>query len=118
MELTINRSKWLRGEGVATSRLLRSSDGKMCCLGFYALACGLKEYQIREVGGPSSLLSPPDEDGKSYNYLTNTPGQWLLEGVDRIHLMEVNDDRNKNKQYREEEIARLFARHGVTVKFI
>lgn len=36
MKLTIDRSKWLRGD--PNSMLLRPTDGRMCCLGFLGLA--------------------------------------------------------------------------------
>jgi hypothetical protein len=35
MKLTVDRKTWLRGEGDRVSRLLRPSDGQMCCLGFW-----------------------------------------------------------------------------------
>ena len=46
MKLVIDRATWLRGEGHEQSYLLRECDGKMCCLGFFALACGLHPERI------------------------------------------------------------------------
>lgn len=46
--VVINRKTWLRGEGTSPSRLLRSSDGKMCCVGFICLAEGVPEEAIKD----------------------------------------------------------------------
>lgn len=45
-EFTIDRRKWLRGKGKEFSKLLRS-NGEMCCVGFYAKACGLSDNAIK-----------------------------------------------------------------------
>lgn len=39
--VVVDRQTWLRGEGPIESYLLRSSDGKMCCLGSVCVAAGL-----------------------------------------------------------------------------
>ncbi len=51
----VQKSKWLRGEG--PSRLPRSCDNKMCCLGFVSLACGLERDDILDVSLPSGVYS-------------------------------------------------------------
>jgi hypothetical protein len=118
MELVIDRSKWIRGKGGAASCLLCPSDGKMCCLGFYSLACGLTEKQIKGAATPVSLGMEGD------NPLNNTEGSWLLrEGVnshtlEAKELMALNDDSSISDQVREDEITRIFATRGVTVKFV
>lgn len=56
--LTIQRSRWYRGEGGTYSALLRSEDHKMCALGWLALDCGFKEEDILNVTHPHHL-----EDG-------------------------------------------------------
>lgn len=58
MDLIIDRAKWLRGTAaVRGSYLLRKEDGKMCCLGFLALACGYTKEEIRGKSSPSDLVS-------------------------------------------------------------
>ena len=47
LNVVVERSKWLRGE--LMSFLLRTSDGKMCCMGFAALACGSSKSEIANV---------------------------------------------------------------------
>lgn len=52
--LTIVRSKWIRGGDPSTALL--TSDGKMCCLGFDALACGFTEDQICYKPTPAQMV--------------------------------------------------------------
>lgn len=102
MNLVIDRKRWLRGEGSQNSKLLRPIDGKMCCLGFYGLACGLSAEHLRNVGLPADTAScrlwPP----------------WLrdsdFECDDLTYLNDNDPDEAK--------IAAIFARHGVTVRFV
>src|SRR6478736_6393894 len=53
LEVVIDRAKWHRGKGGPGSKLI-TFDGKMCCLGFDALACGLKHDDINLVCDPAS----------------------------------------------------------------
>lgn len=55
--LVIKGSEWLRGEGGSKSALLRSEDGKKCCLGILALVCGFTEEEIRGVETPSGVVT-------------------------------------------------------------
>ncbi len=54
-QFTINRATWLRGEGGPTSSLMRPRDGKMCCLGFLGLACGVPAEELQYQGHFSSM---------------------------------------------------------------
>lgn len=61
--LTIQRSTWQRGEHPDTALL--NAAGKMCCLGFDAIACGLPAHLIESEGEPcciqtSELMAFPD----------------------------------------------------------
>lgn len=88
--LVIQRTKWLRGEH--ESFLLRD-DGKMCCLGFLGMKCGLSEEDIYEEQFPSDSSSENKSkwpvtlfSGSSWSLRTGTQLQdW--EGV----LAKIND---------------------------
>lgn len=54
-KLIIDRQRWLHGEGIEDSYLLRESDGKMCCLGFFCLMEGLTEDDIRNNTTPAKI---------------------------------------------------------------
>ena len=137
MKLTIDRSKWLRGE--ANSCLLRPSDGKMCCLGFYALSVGLSPEKITDISTPVGI--PLDSiyetrsqlwgEGKwlfvptnALAFLTNaytnsrTYGGQESTSADSSDLMKYNDCPNLNPNIREERIKEIFAKHDVEVEFI
>lgn len=48
IHVTIDRSKWLRGDP-NNSYLRRSSDGKQCCMGFFARKLGVSASKIKGV---------------------------------------------------------------------
>ncbi len=109
----IDRATWLHGEGGYKSTLLRG-DGKMCCLGFLALACGVPEEQakrtrtllglIPEVRSfLPSLFAHPQMEGR-HMYLTND-------------LMNANDVMGLPDDVREERIADKFKEAGIKVTF-
>jgi hypothetical protein len=109
-KLVIDRKRWLRGEGDRTSFLLRPSDGKMCCLGFFGLACGIPASLLDGVPAPQSVLR------------SEWPA-WLVTRSDIpgcanpsstcVKLMTLNDDDPD-----ETHIARIFREHGVEVIFV
>lgn len=108
MQLVIDRKTWLRGE--SNSALLRPSDQKMCCVGFYCLALGLTREQIL---------------GKPWPYKGETElpesAQWLQahwENNPDCELAQINDRSGISDAQREPKIAEIFARHGVEVEFV
>lgn len=122
MKFVIDRNQWLRGNGVESS-LRRIDDGKMCCLGFYGLACGIPVDEIVDHGDPSDtegdtltkwpewLLQelPPDE-GQWYSTWENTTACG--------DLIEANDSKEIEDPERERKIAAIFAEHGIAVEFV
>lgn len=122
MKLTITREQWLRGNGVE-SALRRPEDGKMCCLGFFALACGMSVDEIQNFGDPSDTVGEtllkwpqwlvrelPPEDDELYASWHNTD--------ECGNLIEANDSKEIEEPDRERKIAALFADHGVEVEFV
>lgn len=116
-ELTIDRSRWLRGEGDSRSVLHRPSDGKMCCLGFYLEACGIPRERLTGRSTPGSILTKDQAPEEA---------KWLFQKDDDrgsyhsgacIDLMRTNDATRSERQ-REEIIAEEFAFHGVNVTFV
>lgn len=120
-EFVINRDDWARGR----QSLLLGVDGKMCCLGFFSLACGLVEDDIRELDGPADAA-----DSMKIAEILNNEAPWLLNtyeweddsmvenGQDTQYLMEINDDSATDDECKEEEIVRTFAENGVKVTFV
>lgn len=57
MKVTIDRSRWYRGQGSEDSRLVTGEERKCCCLGFYCLALGFTEAELIDVSLPSKLYN-------------------------------------------------------------
>lgn len=61
LDVTVERSKWYRGQGDEQSRLLvtvhddSEQNGKMCCLGFVCLAAGLTPDDIANRPFPAEV---------------------------------------------------------------
>jgi hypothetical protein len=129
MKLTIDRAKWLRGEGSGSSLLLRERDGKQCCLGQLGFACGLTSAQMMNTGAPSvihiaSESDPDSESNRKAIWSRQVKEAGLLFLYDDnlspycFDLMETNDDRELDEDYREERLTYLFAKIGIEVEFI
>lgn len=109
MKVTIDRTKWYRGKGSSTSRLLvdASTDrGKMCCLGFVCLALGASENDIL---------------GKQMPFSEGVPRifpKWLNDGPDLYTLSFVNDSNSISETEREKTIIETCAKHDLEIEFI
>jgi hypothetical protein len=112
MQFVIKRSNWLRGEGSDDSYLLRESDGKMCCLGFYLESLGCPLELLDGAQGPSDV--PIKVRPKKGKWLINDDPS--LCSIECNELIKANDEAGDDG-VREEEIIRLFAKEGITVKF-
>jgi|SRR3984957_16017850 len=106
---TIDRNKWLRGEGTSKSSLLRSSDGKMCCLGIYLSACGVAKDILKNLATPASIVEK------------NTLPSWLknhyLNSSIVIDLMNANDKIQFAETDRELSIKAGFKQAGIKIRF-
>lgn len=71
--VTIDRSRWLHGEGGKPSKLQRSSDGKRCCVGFVCMAYGATEAEITDKANPRNEELPHAFDGWDFS-VTTSPG--------------------------------------------
>jgi len=105
-EFTVDRNTWDRGRG--TSFLLNPNTEKMCCLGFYARACRLKNKEIEFHGSPWMLYK------KWKTFLIND--DWDNSKVCK-KLMKVNDDECMSADRREKQLKKIFKANGVKVKF-
>jgi len=122
-KLTIQRSKWLRGEGPGQSYLIRRTDQKMCCLGFFGLACGLNPERMTDVGSPIGIpLMLKETYSKVWSskvpeakFLFSAGGGGHSESAN--DLMNVNDNNNLTESDREREITAIFAKNGIEVVF-
>lgn len=112
MKLVIDRKKWGRGELFG---MLLNDAGKMCCLGFLGLACGLPENVIRDVAMPANVF------GKSAKRNNDKWAKMINRGDDSTRLAKslavINDNTNTSDKQKERKITQKFKTIGVDVKF-
>lgn len=114
---TIDVRKWYRGLGDWGSALLRS-DGQMCCLGFYALACGFKPEDILDIATPAGINVYIDEKVKAMPGLLKMNEEYVAKTTVCSDLMEVNDDFDMRDGPRMKKITQLFRKIGATVRWV
>lgn len=110
-KFTVERSSWLRGKGMWKSKLL-NANGEKCCLGFYALECGLKEENILNAGIPKDVAI---EGAKWDTFLLTDDG---LTSQMSKELMRLNDNDFITDEVREWELKKVFENCGVAVSFV
>jgi hypothetical protein len=110
MKLIIDRKKW--GRGTNDGRLL--FRGKMCCLGFLGLQCGLSENQIRGKHMPYSVFVSVKRNKSVWAKMINTIIDSTVLAND---LATINDNPNTSDTQKEFKITQKFKEIGVEVKF-
>jgi hypothetical protein len=119
MKLTINRKDWLRGEGGEKSRLYREDDGRLCCLGFYGLACGLNKNDM--VDKPTPAQVPPDKRPAFGPLFKKTYlKRHAVYSLNRVclRLIRINDRNTTSDAFKEKAIKNNFSKIGVKVTFV
>jgi hypothetical protein len=120
-KLVIDRATWGRGQGnkmggSGDSCLLSPKTGKKCCLGFYALACGYSEIEIRGKAMPWSL----DRSDPRYRQWQSDPSK-ISHGDPQAILAGLNDEPDVPDEIREAWIAegfRVLSGYQVEVEFV
>lgn len=132
--LIIDRKTWLHGEGISFSSLLRTTDRKRCCLGFYCKYLGVSDDEMLGIGHPSFLSRHVQERCGLYNSWFYYPQDKVkcnppMPIADAFNLVRYNDrERGTNigeqdktpitEAYREQKIAEIFAQYGIDVRFV
>jgi hypothetical protein len=120
--LVIDRRKWGRNnkDGEKSGSYLRNNKeekddygksiaGKMCCLGFACRAFGISAQKLNDNGIPSDI---------THNRLESIIPEWLLRfGGDTSKLANINDSAQWSDKQKEAKITKIFAKHGIKVKF-
>lgn len=140
--ITIDRSRWLHGEGGHASKLQRAKDGKRCCIGFVCLAYGAAEADITDKGNPRYLPNPitkfgewdfavleaPDTDALYAAFSINdarigdipategSPWGKMSQAV-RDLCAKYGDGPIRDDADREARLVKLFADHGLNLVF-
>lgn len=108
--IIVDRQKWFRGKGCMDSQLLKQ-DGRMCCLGFASIQCG---------------MSPNDILGQPYNYciLSETPDILSFLNEDMYNpsdigekLTSINDALYLNENDRELKLNSILEQGDCPIRF-
>jgi len=118
-EFKVWRPGWVRGNGMDSSLLGR--DGKKCCLGFLAIACGHTDEEIFDTASPFELFNKDKrflmpgclvDDGNG-----NEEGVITCDSSTCLNIMEINDDVSISEVEREELLTKGFELIGIKVTF-
>ncbi len=101
MKLVIQREKWGAG------RLLRS-DGRMCCLGHLAVACGAKKADIK-----NKILLERSLTRFAYGHFKRD----YIGGDIQSIATDINDDIRMSIKEKEERLKILFKAHDIKLSF-
>lgn len=122
MKFTIDRKKWYRGSNYYSALLIGSNDGidrisedvgKMCCLGFLSLACGLSRAQIRNVYRVDQLKVRELPHNLAFLVKSKNESSAIAK-----QIMSANDRSSGTNRAREQRLTNLFAKAGITVEFV
>lgn len=119
MKLQIKRSQWHHQQGVAGSLLKVPYTGKMCCLGFFALAEGYTEEQITNICDLHSLVAIHGMKGEYMPKL-------LHQGANKVfnnntlcrRMMAYNDSYAEDFKRVEVFLTGFFEQIGVKLEFV
>jgi hypothetical protein len=104
MKFIVDRRTWYRGQGSATSALLRG-DGARCCIGFVGAQCGVDDELMRFADA-------------AWNAPSTAWPAWILRVRDVRACYEINDDPTIADAEREKLLAETFALHGDEIEFV
>ena len=125
----VDRETWYRGKGAGKSCLL-NTNGKLCCLGFYARSCGVEDRLMRNIGDPNNLVEMLDGEKTIFDIKVNHVNRKanVLWETKLVHnkknsdicnkLMTVNDSETFDTFEREKKLTALFKKIGIKVKFV
>lgn len=113
-KLVIDRARWLRGN--KDSKML--SNGKMCCLGFYALQIDcVKALDILEEGDPSGCNLP--KDSMLVKRIHNGTERYMIQNtLFTDKAINLNDEEEISDETREALLISLFAQNGIELSFV
>jgi hypothetical protein len=127
-KFTVIRKDWYRGKGGDKSCLANTAD-KLCCLGFYAEACGLDRQTIRNLPSPDEAvkITKGEQVSTIHNKYVDRKSDVVWEtilinqygGNSKIcnQLMDINDNKVLSEDEREKALKQTFSDLGIKVIF-
>jgi hypothetical protein len=116
--ITIERSKWLRGN--ESDSMLLDKEGKMCCLGFYLSQCRVPKKDLLTVSTPGCFADKKELPPQAKWLIGRSPVLLNQNSSDGADLMDINDATEdiSSEEHRETEIKRIFKQHNIVVDFV
>ena len=114
MKCTVIRDWWLRGGSYEGSSLLSAKTGKMCCLGFWGLGCGVDPQKLVGSYSPSDL---GEQDRNLFGLGFQIEDEFNANRLCML-MMETNDDPDITDEEREEMLIKLFTKAGHEIEFV
>lgn len=115
MRVVVNRQTWIRGEW--DSFLLRSTDGKQCCLGFYLEQAGVPRACLLDMTTPYSVVEDHKVDVPETLINKHEISAFTRSTLFSNHAMRVNDQQGCAEGDRELKLQALFRDAGLTLIF-
>ena len=112
LKVEIDRTTWLRGEGQDQSFLLRSSDGRKCCMGFAALAAGIDPEDL-DCAAIHSIEADYVPDSLA---VFNIHNGFLPSEVYNVYR--INDHTTMSSADRESELIKAGKKVGIEFSFV
>lgn len=113
-KFVVRREFWYRGNGSEESNLVLR-NGKMCCLGFLGLACGIDEELMVGIGSPDDLESWPARELWPIKIRPVVEGNSDL--TNNLMFVNDNDEPGYTDKQRESKLKELFATADIEVVF-
>lgn len=118
MKFTIDRTKWKNDNSFPSQgTMLLNDHGNMCCLGFCMYQEGFYKNSLRGITSPRRVI-PKKESIFRRQYPTHENAISFQDTSITEEAMSINDGIYGNEEERENDLKRLFERHGHEIEFI
>lgn len=111
-EFTIERSKWSNGRGKDTK--LVHDDGSKDCIGFFLVASGFKESDLKGMDEPIDIVKNHEWLSK----LIDWSGSTCFQTPVCNDIIQINDHKALDDSARESKLIKLFESIGVKLTFV
>ncbi len=108
----LSLKSWLRGEGDADSKLYRPRTDTYCCLGQFAIQCGLSKTRIQLVPSPDDIGGDLPADVRAL--LTADE----LNTAATKDAMAINDDRTTTDAQKVAALRPIFRKWGYRIEVV
>lgn len=117
LKVTVDRRRWLRGEGSVASSLFDDYNKKMCCLGFATRACGCSIDKIRGQASPACVVIGHTNTKESLARFLAAKSEVKNSGATG-RMITINDDIKINDAEREDRLKKWGKKLNIQFTFV